>query len=206
MKARPILLRAHEVRGILDGRQTQVRRIIDSRLIGESHWKPVETVFWYHEDDSIPIAKATPYCPFGKPGDRLWVRETLRKYPERNGWGYDADKSLLVLTEQSAHEGIAWAHHQERDVCVSIHMPRWASRITLEIVGVRVERLQSISEEDARAEDAEAVNITDPGDTAETYSHLVGFRRLWTSIHGPGSWEANPWVWVLSFRRVVCEK
>ncbi len=143
------------------------------------------------------------------PGDRLWVRETLRLDGTR--WKYAADGlPVWVDTSDRTANGaaIAWAHHKEGDVCVSIHMPRWASRITLEVTDVRVQRVREISEEDARSEGC-------PGDrpVAETLhdygngylSARVRFCRLWDSINSKRdgcSWDANPWTFAISFKRV----
>lgn len=132
-------------------------------------------------------------CPFGDVGDRIWVRET---WAEAGG---SAPELRLYRANYPAHvpthyenvppaEDIRWTP--------SIHMPRWASRILLEITDVRVERLNGISEEDAKAEGAptECCVIGD--------KHFLGFRSLWKSIYGDDGWQANPWVWVIEFKRI----
>jgi hypothetical protein len=144
-------------------------------------------------------------CPYGTVGQRLWVRETYR---------FDGLDPKLALRSQCLDE-ISYRADMEGDRCCddcawrpSIFMPRWASRITLEITGVRVERLQEISEEEAEAEgvyehlgkpqvecDGQVRHFPDA-------SFVRGYLSVWQSIHGPGSWDANPWVWVLEFRRV----
>lgn len=142
-------------------------------------------------------------CPFGCHGDRLWVRETwavrglahgmkpsqAAKIASPDAWRYAADDTT------------GWQHGWKP----SIHMPRVASRITLKITGVRCERLNDISEEDAEAEGCVPAWLDEGGGrvnygAAPTYRQ--GFAKLWNSINGPGSWDANPWVWVIEFRRV----
>jgi hypothetical protein len=167
-------------------------------------------------------------CPYGQPGDRLWVRETFAAQ-EVKGWTVASSKPNDAEAEQLARathrfrayradqwegdkapEGMKWKP--------AIHMPRWASRLTLEIVAVRVERLQDITEEDALAEGVRRVTkdnevfkycVYDLGDDmsstpwAVMRSTAVGaYAELWESIHGAGSWQLNPWVWVLEFKRV----
>lgn len=164
----------------------------------------------YPEEGAIQIN-----CPHGKVGDRLWVRENGWERPERtpkmmregaDTWEpyyFDADGYTDIDHEQFKEWGF-----KRRP---SIHMPRWASRILLEIVSVRVERLQDISEKDAEAEgvkcetaDPMFFHVPEPGNV---YAHaddspIGSYRKLWETINGPGSWDANPWVWVIEFRVV----
>ncbi|ELZ8934900.1 hypothetical protein U1D46_003924 [Cronobacter dublinensis] len=160
-------------------------------------------------------------CPFGAVGDRLWVRET---WSDVNSEGcpavaYRADSDTRLLAEIETfrdEDGVlntadprldkywfaAWSGDlfsgTEGSWRPSIHMPRWASRITLEITGVRAERLRDLSEEDARAE-----GITPPaGGVLPGWKYRINFRDLWISIYGADNWEANPWVWVVEFKRV----
>lgn len=159
MKERGIPLRAHEVRGILDGRQTQLRRVVrmnnDKWIDGEPYWN----IGGFRLRD-WPNGVSNPLkCPFGQPGDRLWVRETFRC----NGWADDVATIFYRANERNSYtemcEQFPVSNHKQLPVDgkwrPSIHMPRWASRITLEITGVRVERLQDISREDALAEGIE---------------------------------------------------
>lgn len=194
MKERPILFSAPMVRAILDGRKTQTRRVVK------------------HHSTCVPGHQAWEMtrCQYGQLGDRLWVRENGWERPERtpkmmregaDTWpkfAYDAEG----WSEQDHADFKAWGFKRRP----SIHMPKWASRITLEVVGVRVERLQDISEEDAKAEGV----IEGTGDFIGCFScgsALSGttarecYSRLWEIINGPGSWDANPWVWVIEFRR-----
>ena len=141
--------------------------------------------------------------PYGTVGSKLWVRESTEKYSLPNiltgeptnaeGGRYSADGEP-VLNE---HEfDFAWWY--SRPKCPSIHMPRWASRITLEITGVRVERLRSITPRDVLAEGVELWTTT--SDFSDKLTPV--FRKLWESLHGAGSWGANPFVWVIEFRRL----
>jgi hypothetical protein len=173
MKERPILFGGPMVRAILDGSKTQTRRVAK-------------------EFDEMPnldgILQRFPRqngCPYGTPGDRLWVRETWAH--ERDGTGCPDDTGVLYRATDPGWDdegtGLRWRP--------SIFMPRIASRILLEITDVRVQRLQEISEEDARAEGCEPFAC--PRDR---------FQGLWDTIHGSGAWHANPWAWAITFRRI----
>jgi hypothetical protein len=192
-KERPIIFSAPMVRAILDGRKSQTRRVVKPQ--------PVAGVIAF---DAGPLAGqrsprtatgevfAAERCPYGAPGDRLWAREAHCAF-DVGRVHCRADYASDPVAEK-AH-GVRWSS--------PIHMPRWASRITLEVIGVRVERLQSISEADAMAE---GVNVhPDHHDKPRTsiYSPVQAYRDLWESINGAGSWGANPWVWVVEFRQVT---
>lgn len=198
MKERPILFSGPMVRAILEGRKTQTRRVVKPQPTDDGHGPK-----WYSGFDNVPGTIETNFpmpihCPYGQPGDRLWVRETWAQHPEfthRSSGGclYRADRG-------GDYQGAA-----QGDFCwrPSIHMPRWASRITLEITGARVERLQDISEEDAKAEGIQwgmPCGYLDTG--TSDCSSKCKFKSLWESINGPGSWDANPWVWVIEFKKL----
>ena len=180
MKERPILFSAPMVRALLAGTKTQTRRVlkqaqIRSAAMPEPEWRSVLTL-----------------CPYGQPGDQLWVRE---RWAPRDG---------LTVINQQRTEVFYWAddegkHWSDGPWKPSIHMPRWASRITLEVTGVRVERLQDISERDAQAEGVVEWAING-GSTAALC--VDQYRDLWDSINGAGAWECNPFVWVVEFRRI----
>jgi len=206
MKQRPILFNADMVRAVLDGRKTQTRRIIREQpeVIPkeDEHGKPG---FWIPfnagktmvRNDDMHIA-----CPFGLKGDRLWVRETFRVHSRAT------DVATLVYKASEQQSWTQQTHRVPIEKCnkpavvdtwtPSIHMPRWASRITLEITGVRVERLRDLSEEDAKSEGV----IPPAGGVLPGWEHRINFRDLWMSIYGADNWEANPWVWVVEFKRV----
>lgn len=197
MKERPILFSSPMVRAILDGSKTMTRRAVKGYAQE-----------WLSDDGFTPEFVADPknhLCPYGKPGDRLWCRETWSAF-DGNAIRYAADNVTRVFPvswpQSAAIHGLHARHGNKRRP--SIHMPRWASRILLEIVSVRVERLQDISEDDARAE---GIAVDGNGhavrDDAYNYgSARTAFAELWESINGAGSWAANPWVWVAEFRRV----
>jgi hypothetical protein len=194
MKERPILFSAPMVRAILDGRKTQTRRVMKPQpLEGIERQFPFPRIkdgnlyFHAYETDEFPMWMHHIKCPH-EVGMRLWVRETHWQYMNRlEVAGYCADG------EQT------FEHHVIK--VPSIHVPRWASRITLEITGVRVERLQDITEEDAKAEGAGGERYSGQG--FEHCIHREAFRTLWESINGPGTWELNPWLWVIEFRRIA---
>jgi hypothetical protein len=148
IRERPILFSAPMVVALLDGSKTQTRRLVKGE-IGERDGVPT-----LNGQPLIDCPAVLGQCPYGAPGDRLWVREKLylhRHAGDRGGWLYAADNAHVTVKATDDDAVLAmrvWAHHVERDYCVSIHMPRWASRITLEVTEVRVQRLQDISEED----------------------------------------------------------
>ena len=162
MKERPILFSAPMVRAILDGRKTMTRRVVKTQSVK------------YDVINGVPCPRPIP-CPYGKPGDRLWVRET---------WAYRMDYSRIYYR---ADENLASIVNRLNDRWVpSIFMPRAASRITLEITGVRVERLQNITEEDALSEGITPhPSIYFPGQYRSQYN------GIWESINGPKSWDQN---------------
>lgn len=205
MKERAIIFSGPMVRAILEGRKTQTRRLVISAPLGAkwvSHSNDKSVWFW--SLDGFALAEGPGFkCPYGVPGDRLWVRESL----ELDGllWRYKADQATVLVDPEDKSAMVAWAHHKKQGYCPSIHMPKWASRIALEVVGVRVERLQSISEEDAIAEGvrkafAYSIDTLDGEQGYTTYR--AGFIGVWKSIHGEEAWIANPWVWAIEFKRV----
>ena len=206
MKERPILFNAPMVRAILDGRKTVTRRAVKPQPAGEirrgepdfNHW--IDTKYWERQNqkENRGIGTRGFACPYGQPGgDRLYVRETWAA-PH----AYDHLPPRLIPQDARIH----YAATEDRGGLLwrpSIHMPRWASRITLEVTGVRVEPLNAISNDDAKAEGAEFWRndgtLTELPPCSE---HRYAFEDLWTSINGADSWNANPWVWVVSFRRL----
>lgn len=207
MKERPILFSTPMVRAILDGRKTQTRRVapikkLDFRQKDDiltwfiSFEKAVKRVFCsasggcFTEEQARAII-ASQFCPYGQKGDRLWVRETFGTRGKEVF--YRATPPLNADGEPYAGiaglDGNRWKS--------SIHMPRAASRITLEVTGVRVERLHGISEADAQAE---GVFFAPDHDYKNSFKQ--GFKNIWQSINGPESWDTNPWVWVVEFKRV----
>ena len=211
MTDKPILFSAPMVRAILEGRKSQTRRIIkpqpDAVLDGEPYWH----IGGYRTRVG---AKNPFFCPYGQPGDRLWVRETCRaeELPSGlDGVRYLADDCFIPIenTEAASDAWLSLAaygqrlsgHHKCRKV-PAIHMPRWASRITLEITGIRMERLQDISESDAMAEGWARRDDLTSDDEVHREAAREWFMDIWESINGPGSWCANPWVWVVEFRRI----
>lgn len=180
---RPILFSTSMVRAILDGSKTQTRRIV----------KP--------QPSSLDNLK----CPYGQGGDRLWVRETWRPALTSNGheyYAYKADMSYQCGLDMPS--GIfSWKP--------SIHMPREASRISLKVVGVRLENLQNISEEDSLAEGIKPISDNRGWNKYSIQMSLASYNALtakevfemaWNAINGEGSWDKNPWVWVINFRRI----
>lgn len=227
MRERPIIFNADMVRAVIDGRKTQTRRIIQSpaKNMQASGQKVIDYREpgdkWYGEHVfSMRNSSGTwcdytkeqflAKCPFGAVGDRLWVRETWMPDAPRDGtWGdvefYGCKGSPLSMiperyrTPDHCIHRAGWDGHEMVGWTPSIHMPRWASRIALEITGVRVERLSALSDDDARNEGCPAQLPHNPEDQHQA---RTWFRGLWSEIYGEESWQANPWVWVIEFKRV----
>jgi len=200
VKERPILFNADMVNAILDGRKTQTRRIVKptkDRNGSGCQLAPCEIAGEVNCGDYA-------LCPYGQPGDRLWVRENFLYLMHGDVTAGDIKYCASIDSRSAAgskNPGYWWRKRP------SIHMPRWASRITLEIVSVRVERLKQISERDALQEGIGLVladNWPDPKAMSEAVakSRRAGFKLLWESINGSDSWDTNPWVWVVEFKRV----
>lgn len=228
MKERPIIFSASMVRAILEGRKTQTRRMVHVK--GLRNPEDMEAGgFWNcwqsHHPDGLSPRNEHHHWQYGddwtrenyQAGQRLWVRETwcpldddhrsdpskpkdwlytgAMGHPHRNQCAYKASGSNDGDSERCRKElGYKWRS--------PIHMPRWASRITLEVTDVRVQRVQEISEDDAIAEGCKGLRHY-PEVGGWLIPPQVEYRDLWDSIHGPGSWASNPWVWAITFRRVV---
>ena len=188
-KSRPILFKGEMVRAILDGRKTQTRRVI------KAEWS--RCLDMEEPDD---LQKAVDQCPYGIPGDFLWVKESFRVVNEYGGdewstYSYPIYKDgqlgpIAALEEDYFYKKSKWQS--------PIFMPRWASRISLKIAGVRVEQLQGISYDDIKMEGIQKrLN-------GVSLDMKVDFYNLWDSINarkGYG-WQENPWVWVIGFERI----
>ncbi|HBQ1252286.1 TPA: hypothetical protein L7J54_001155 [Klebsiella pneumoniae] len=254
MKERGMIFNAEMVRALLDGRKTMTRRIMKVqpessefglRYIAESSLaKEVGMYFWCQSDACGVKARSKPFaCPYGKQGDKIWVRETwgvVSHELDEDGriQPWTPDRPATAIHEMPFGNGYFSGHaiyaadgdftwgdddgYEDGRSCwkPSIHMPRAASRIMLEITDVRVERLNAISPEDAESEGLKRTNFTGFGDEPGLPSYPEpdvyfdplkkqwkeyppeAFAGLWESIYGEGSWQANPWVWVISFKRV----
>lgn len=198
MKERPILFNGEMVRAILDGRKTQTRRIVKPRKLMEfdAAIKMGECSNFIdgpkHEWDDRYLQGL---CPYGAAGDELWVRETHYRIPHGKpsctSCYYEETDKFPILCELY-DRGIYRKYP-------SIHMPRWASRIQLKITGILVERLQNISEDDAKAEGC-CQEYTSDGTIGGFVSAKDNFKKIWDSINADKApWESNPWVWVIEF-------
>ncbi|WP_392441030.1 hypothetical protein [Edwardsiella piscicida] len=219
MKERPIIFNDEMVRAIISGAKSMTRRPMKGVMPDNGLWLKKPTKTRSGITTHVMDAPKHGLCPFGHPGDHLWVREAYQ------GPLLDYDQMEEYIEDYSKFDNQEYCEYRaDRGSCPeyydcddnlrhgwspSIHMPRWASRITLEITDVRVERLQDITEDDAQAEGiSPAVELlpeypdtylTPRGDFATA---RVAFQRLWESIYGDDSWDANPWVWVIAFKRV----
>lgn len=226
MTERGMIFNAEMVRAILDGRKMQTRRPVKFPV----HDKNLGCELAGNELAGELSAGNYLNSAFGKPGDRIWVRETFQgplfDYDLMDS--YCKDPTPFEKPEFCVYkaDGVPAPEFYDADdelhCCwrPSIHMPRWACRILLEITNVRVERLNAISPEDAESEGLERTNFTGFGDEPGLPSYPEpdvyfdplkkqwkeyppeAFAGLWESIYGEGSWQANPWVWVISFKRV----
>lgn len=226
VKERPILFSAPMVRAILEGKKTQTRRVVkpqppaSTTFAGEMHCSDSkhDNSFWWmtgdpHDcDEWVSVEGTEPFfCPYGKPGDRLWVRETWTGtwHSALMHVHYAADGSENLVCAPSGYT-IPKAALSVGNWVTPLFMPRWASRITLEIVKVRVERVQDITEEDAIAEGMtcdEGYYCEAPTEESEGVHRCNmtrGFEALWNSINAKRGfgWDSNPWVWVIEFKKV----
>jgi hypothetical protein len=190
MKERPILFQDAMVRAILQDRKTQTRRIVKLTDSGRVK-KPGSSLNWHPEDPNAILA-----CPHGLPGDHLWVREAWQSLND-SGISYTLcppEPGCQIRYRATDETGwiprLPWRP--------SIFLPRWASRITLEIEQVRIQRLQNITEADALAE-----GYTLPCEDEYWSICRAWYQDLWKKINGPESWEANPWVWAITFKRIT---
>jgi hypothetical protein len=211
MKERPILFSGPMVKAILEGRKMQTRRIVKPQPTTSKPESALEhgdiiidNVMGQNEETNLfklkeskghgmkraGMLNAYPYyCPYGKIGDRLWVREFHARIPGMQGLHqvhYMVDGPIPSISER--HDAGLLRTYP------SIHMPRWASRITLEITDIRVQRVQEISEADAKAEGLPP--------SCPQWSLINDFKYLWNSLHGPDAWERNDWVWALTFKKL----
>jgi hypothetical protein len=199
MSEKPILFSGEMVRAILDGRKTMTRRVIKPQ--------PTDWTRIYSTGQLWPAVEKRGMCelmecPYGQPGDRLWVREAWKPVPitayrcsegvQQTPNPHDSDEAAVYRCGwDRSSGGVPWRP--------SIHMPRWASRITLEIISVRAERLQDITEADAMAEGVKALEY-EAYHVAAGFGACMAFEQIWDSLHGPGAWATNTEVAVLQFR------
>lgn len=194
MREHPILFNADMVRAVLNGSKTQTRRIMKVQPHAGVRNSPFvkSGIEDGHGKELV--------CPFGAVGDRLWVRETFMDLKgtgiesttgQFEGFAYRSDTPPGSYGDMARKDyGLKWTP--------SLHMPRKASRITLEITSVRVERLKHVPRDGIIAEGYPAERAADGG----YYDPFLWYRDLWESIYGEGSWQANPWVWVVEFKRL----
>lgn len=231
-KERPILFQGAMVRALLAGTKTQTRRLINGDLTDEARlhigmYHPTVIDRHGEEQPGLEVFGAwtsdgewAMKCPYGQPGDRLWVRESwMPDPPIDDTWastqwagcsiGKIAGVPERFRSPEFCNYAASWAHGPVKWT-PSIHMPRWASRIMLEVTGVRVERLRDISEEDAHAEGIENLSLVVEeygiGDDLRAATARLAYSKLWDSINGktPGAaWADNPWVWVVAFRKLT---
>lgn len=222
IKERPILFSSPMVPAVLEGRKTQTRRVV--KFPDGSQFEEI-SIPWMRPTVWLPKKQKSVLidCPYGKPGDQLWVREA---------WHAGACADVFKPSELSARfwkhdNGGLWYPATDTKPLKPVSpmgryryarfMPRWASRIQLEITGIRAERLQDITEEDAIAEGCEPEEIKasevmamEPCQERDLARLMVGgclspkfiYSMLWDEINGDGAWNTNPWVWVVSFKRI----
>lgn len=212
MKEKPILFSGEMINAVLSDYKTVTRRVVNPvcnelpiisfNRWGIEHFSTCPTD-WQYNTAGNPLWISTETdgttrewsCPYGEPESKLWVRESM-KIDERGVWHYSADNAIVYCKPEYESDMVIWAHHKETEHCPSIHMPRWASRITLEVTDVRVERIQSISEKDCERE----LGVKPYSLGSNAYGE---FHRLWDKINAKRGygWEQNPWVWVVNFKR-----
>ncbi len=213
MKEHPILFNGEMVRAVLDGRKKQTRRPVTpewSPDVTEVSMMPLidpilkcmisgDSGKWQDDHGLDEIRR----CPFGVVGDHLWVRETWRPFIIDGpfaGIEYCCDREHRAVgaCESFYPDWSKWFEKSKGKWHPSIHMPRWASRITLKVLFIRVQRVQDITEADALAEGIDLLGMAHHGTEAR-----YAFAKLWTECYPKMPWEANPWVWTVEFRRIT---
>ncbi|MEH0194527.1 hypothetical protein V7S57_02210 [Caulobacter sp. CCNWLY153] len=218
MRERPILFSAPMVRALLTGEKTQTRRTMKVQPVLRSGVWELFGTGWSESIETVPAVTdgaVALNCPYGRLGDRLWVREAIvaeELAGGDDGVRYLADDnwSAIPNTPEAADRWLTLFHYGQSEGSrpsglrgkgvPSIHMPRWACRLVLEITSIRAERLNACSEADAIAEgsrEPSLVPIIGGG-----WSERDVYARLWEHINGKGSWAANPWVWVVEFKKI----
>ena len=202
----PLLMKGPLVRATLEGRKTQTRRPLRNQPPIGLGLVRVCGPWAEFENDVPPLKKFSTKGPLGQTGDRLWVRETFRVDHNLSRDGYPQVVYLAggFSVARTAPAGMRGYPDPQDKWTPSIHMPRWACRLVLPLVSVRVERVQDITEEDARAE---GLRRTENGWTDGTTGYDVtsaraAFQELWASIYGQASWDVNPWVWVAEWEDI----
>lgn len=198
MKERPILFSAPMVRALLEDRKTQTRRAVKNTGL-----YAIDAAIHGEETAQRELAALATRSPYGQPGDLLWVKETTIKVEDHGYAGpcyveSEEGRAVLEYGLSPAPDDVTEVDPQDIRKRPAIHMPRTMSRILLEVTAVRVERLQDISEADTEAEGIQ--EIVDAG-VDHDGTPRDAYRALWEQINGAGSWSANPWVWVVEFKR-----
>ncbi len=220
MTERGMIFNGEMVRAILDDRKTQTRRIMkvqpESNQLGlllitdSTKHSDIGKYHWAESNATGNHVRSKLFsCPFGAVGDRIWVRETFNSFWVTDEEIEEIQEDISKAADLCDYKADYPDSSQPAEGWTpSIHMPRWASRILLEmeITDVRVERLNAISQEDAQAEGMELTGwrptYSDPDSGGEVMTPYDNFAELWSSIYGEGSWKADPWVWVIEFKRV----
>lgn len=200
MKQRPIIMSVESVQAILDGRKTQTRRVVKNNpknIFKFNCTKLIEKgleFFGFCGEDKRVISKHIK-CPYGKKGDRLWVKESFHKYEE------DGEHIVYKNPKEPTRVFKRFESYEVGKWNSPLFMPRSLSRLTLEITNIRVERLQDITEDDAIAEGIKPLLVPPDGGSQP---YVEGYRYLWDKLNAKRgySWESNPFVWVIEFRRL----
>ena len=216
MKTRPIIFNGEMVCAILDGHKTRTRRVVEPQPTTYDRMHRFNQFIKWRDlidaKDFAALRFMEPYCPYGVPGDRLWVRETWFPMQDIKACAAEGEPIDVVYKADWDADGIS--RDEAKDAGIDrwhspIFMFRWASRITLEITGVRVERVQDITEDDVIAEGCGLASWgPDPYTGGPMGPQTAGFAQLWDSINAKRGcgWDVNPWVWVLEFRRLGGEE
>ena len=214
MREHPLLMQGPLVRATLAGRKTQTRRPIipqpDADIVAVRYDAIAD--LWLGntpEDNDLGYTSSwAERCPLGKAGDRLWVRETFQAWRKV---GHESDEWEPIGVKAASFGDTIEYRATSKSTgpwTPSIHMPRWACRLVLPLVSVRVERVQDITEDDARAEGLRRTENgwTDGATGYDVTSARAAFQELWASIYGQASWDVNPWVWVAEWKEIEVSK